>query len=319
MRCRCRLNNSSLQLGAKNPILLPYDHHYVKLLVSDVRKWIHHGGINDTLTTIREEYWILKGRQVVKQVIRHCVTCKKMDGLAYPTVNPPDLPSTRVSEDPPFSNTGVDFAGPLYVNRTMESFKAYVYLFTCASTRAVHLELVPNLHANSFLLAFRRFTSIRGLPSTLLSDNAKTFKSASNEVRNIVGSREVSAHLTCHRVTWNFIVECAPWWGGFWERMVQLVKRSLRKAIGRSTLTFDQLNTTLVEVEAIINSRPLTYAHDDIEGVRYSISPSHLMYGRRIVSLPNSEVFEVTRTHNSLVKKSKQQKHNFCHSGGKCT
>ena len=111
MRCRGRFNNSSLQLGTKNPILLPHNHHYTKLLISDVHKRLHHGGINDTLTTIREEYWILKGRQAVEQVIRHCVTYKKMDGLAYPAVNPPDLPNTRVSDDPPFSNPGIDFAG----------------------------------------------------------------------------------------------------------------------------------------------------------------------------------------------------------------
>ena len=90
---------------------------------------------------------------------------------------------------------------------------------------------------------------------------------------------------------------------------MQLVKRCLRKAIGRSTLNYDQLNTVLVEVEAIVNSRPITYVYDDVEGVSYSISPSHLLYGRRIISLPNSEVFEVTSTHDSLVKKSKQHRH----------
>ena len=208
MRCRGRFNNSSLQLGTKNPILLPHNHHYTK--INDVHKRLHHGGINNTLTTICEGYWILKGRQAVKQVIRHCVTCKKMDGLAYPAVNPPDLPNTRVSDNPPFSNTGIDFAGPLYVNQAMQSIKTYVCLFTCASTRAVHLELVPNLNAHLFLLAFHRFASRRGLPSTLLSDNAKTFKSACKEIRNTIGSREVSAHLIRHRVTWNFIVERAP-------------------------------------------------------------------------------------------------------------
>lgn len=116
---RCRGNNSSLQLGAKNPILLPHDHHYVKLLINDVHKKIHHGGINDILTMIREEHWILQGRQAVKGVIQHCITCKKMDGFAYPTVNPPDLPSARVSDVLPFSNTEVAFAELLYVNQTM--------------------------------------------------------------------------------------------------------------------------------------------------------------------------------------------------------
>ena len=179
-------------------------------------------------------------------------------------------------------------------------------LFTCASTTAVHLELVPNLNAEPFLLAFSRFVSRRGLPTTLLSDNAKTFKSASKKIRDIVGSREITSHLTRHCVTWHFIVERSPWWGEFWEWMVQLVKRCLRKAVGRSTLTFDQLNTVLVEVEAIVNSRPLTYVYDDMEGVSYSVSSSHLFYGRRITRKPNSEAYEVTSTHDALKGEEEQ-------------
>ena len=308
VRCRGRLNNSTLPLGTKNPILLPHSHCYIKLLISDFHVRMKHGGVNDTLAAIREEFWILKGRQAVKQIVRHCITCKRMDGHPYPPVSAPDLPTVRVSDDAPFTSTGVDFAGPLYVSQPTESSKVYVCLFTCASTRAIHLELVPNLNTGSFLLAFCRFVGRRGLPTILLSDNAKTFKSSSKEIRNIVGSREISSYLTSCRVTWKFIVERAPWWGGFWERMVQLVKRSLRKAIGRTTLTFDQLNTVLIEVESIVNSRPLTYIYDDVEGVSYPISPSHLVYGRRITNRPNDETFEVSSTHDTLVRRSKQQR-----------
>ena len=237
-----------------------------------------------------------------------------MDGVAYPVVKPPDLPTTCVSDNPLFSHTGVDFAGPLYVHspdETTSSMKTYICLFTCASTRAVHLELVADLNVSSFLLAFRRFTSRRGLPTTLLSDNAKTFKSAAKEVHNIIRSKDVHTHLTNLRITWNFIVERAPWWGGFWERMVQTVKKCLRKAIGQATLTFDQLQTLLIEIEAIVNSRPLTYAYNDVEGLSYTISPSHLLYGRRIASVPNNEIYEVVSTHESLIRRCKQQKHIF--------
>ena len=87
----------------------------------------------------------------------------------------------------------------------------------CATTRAVHLELTRDLGVNSFLQAFRRFSSRRGLPSTLISDNAKTFKAASKEIQKIVKSQEVQRYLSNKRVTWKFIIEKAPWWGGFWE------------------------------------------------------------------------------------------------------
>lgn len=90
-------------------------------------------------------------------------------------------------------------------------------LFTCASTRAVHLELTRGLTVQYFLLAFRRFASRRGLPATIQSDNAKTFQSSSKEIRKIARSPEVWRYLTDNRITWNFIVEKVPWWGGYWE------------------------------------------------------------------------------------------------------
>ena len=111
-----------------------------------------------------------------------------MEGRPYPTPTTPDLPEERVSDGPPFVNTGVDFAGPLYVqNGTQgEQIKAYVCLFKCAATRAVHLELTPDLSAATFLLAFRQFTSRRGIPSVMISDNAKVFQSASSVIKKVV-------------------------------------------------------------------------------------------------------------------------------------
>ena len=173
-------------------------------------------------------------------------------------------------------------------------------LFTCASTRAIHLELTTRLNINSFLTAFRRFTACHGLPATMISDNATTFKSASKEIRHIARSTEVQQYLTNKKITWKFIVERAPWWGGFWERMIRIVKACLRKTIGRATLSQDELHTLLVEVESIINSRPLTYVQDDQDGTNYSLTPSHLIYGRRITTSPNATHFEVVSTHDSL-------------------
>jgi len=109
--------------------------------------------------------------------------------------------------------------------------------------------------------------SRRGLPATLISDNAKTFKSASKEIRTIRSSEEVQRFLTSNQVTWNFIVERAPWWGGLWERLIGSVKRSLQKTLHRATLNYEELITVLAEVESIINSRPITYIYDDDESI----------------------------------------------------
>ena len=201
LRCRGRINNSQLPTASKNPILLPSNHPWVKLVIQHVHQEISHSGTADTLSTIRERYWILKGRQAVKKILRSCVTCSKLEGVPYSSVVPPDLPSIRSSDDPPFAHSGINFAGPLFVKAGDRSEKAYVCLFTCSSTRAVHLELTSDLSANSFLLLFRRFVSWRGLPVTLMTDNAKAFKTASKEVGKIARSTEVIDYLSNRRVT----------------------------------------------------------------------------------------------------------------------
>ena len=181
--------------------------------------------------SIRFDRDIGRGREAVKKVIvRICVVCRKKEAKPFATPKTPQLPTCRVSEEPPFSNTGIDFAGPVYVKNSScnncQQDKVYIALFTCASTRALHLELVENMSAATFLQAFRRFTSRRGLPNKILTDNAKTFKSASKEVRMINESKDVIKRYFANRrvTTWEFITEKAPWHGGFWERMVRSVK-----------------------------------------------------------------------------------------------
>ena len=140
-----------------------------------------------------------------------------------------------MSEWPPFSNTGIDFAGPLYVKEAStadEQVKVYVCLYTCKSTRALHPELTKELSAVAFLQSFQKFCARRGVPAVIMSDNAKTFKHSSKEAQKIVRSDQVHDHLTNQQIEWQFIAEKAPWWGGYWERMVQSVKRCLRKTIG---------------------------------------------------------------------------------------
>ena len=134
------------------------------------------------------------------------------------------------------------------------------------------------------------------------------FKSAAKEVKRIVRSEEVNQYLVNNRTTWKFIVEKAPWWGGFWERMIRIVKSCLTRCIGKTTLSHDELNTLLVEVEAVVNSRPLTCVEDDLDGITYPLTPSHLIYGRRIANTPNAGHFEVISTHDTLTKRSKHQR-----------
>ena len=104
-------------------------------------------------------------------------------------------------------------------------------------------------------------------------------------------------------------MEKAPWWAGFWERMVQGVKRCLRKTVGHTSLTYDQLLTLLIEVKAVINAHPFTYVQDDVDGINYTLSISYLIYGGRIAEKPNDSHYDISSTHATLTRSYKTQKH----------
>jgi hypothetical protein len=132
-------------------------------------------------------------------------------------------------------------------------------VFTCAVTRAVHLELVPDLSARSFLLAFRRFAARRGPVSVMYSDNAQTFRCVSRHLNILQADPSVQDLLARRNLLWIFSASLAPWWGGFWERMVRSVKDLLRRSNGRACLAYDELEASLIEIESVINARPLNY------------------------------------------------------------
>ena len=280
-KCGGRLQNARIPESAKHPILLNPKHHLTLLIVRDCHQATKHGGVKETLAHLRSSYWIVRGRNYIKKLIHRCAVCRRFDGRPLPSPNTPPLPEFRVNEVAPFTCTGIDFAGPLYL-RTSE--KVWICLFTCAVVRAVHLEIITDMTAQSFIRCFVRFVSRRGLPSLIVSDNAKTYKSAKGILNATLSSATVQQFLANKQVTWNFNLERAPWWGGFFERLIGLMKRCLKKSIGQSKLSYDELSTLVVEVEGILNSRPLTYvSSDDIDE---PLTPSHLVIGRRLNSLP---------------------------------
>ena len=131
--------------------------------------------------------------------------------------------------------------------------------------RAIHLEVVEDLTVEAFLLAFRRFASRKSLPRKLISDNASTFLSANNELRELFQSHTLKETLARQGIDWQFIPKRAPWHGEFWERLIGLTKSTLKKVLGRAAVNLCTLQTIVVEVEAILNHRPLTYMSSDIE------------------------------------------------------
>ena len=288
IRCGGRLQNANLPFSSKHPILLNKKHYLTYLIVKNAHRRVQHNGVKETLTEVRSKYWIVGGRSLVKSFIHKCITCRRFDGMPLHATPAPPLPEFRVNEAPPFSNSAVDFAGPLYVRsqRVSEGNKIWICLFTCCVTRAVHLELVLDLSAVTFIRCLKRFAARRGLPRRIVSDNAKTFKATAKAIDSMLKNQDVQNYLSNVGVEWVFNLEKAPWWGGIFERLIKSTKRCLRKLVGQAKFSYDEMHTAIVEIEAIINSRPLSYVGSD--DTEEPLTPSHLLVGRRILGLPDN-------------------------------
>ena len=286
LRCRGRYENAELTQGARCPKLLPTAEYYTRLIIKDFHSKTMHSGVSQTLARTRMQYWIPQGRLQVKKVINNCKVCRRIEGGPFPMPKMPPWPKERVAQSFPFEYTGLDYLGPFYVKIYTEDSnqpavkKVWVCLFTCVAVRAIHLELIEDLSAQEFLLGLRRFIARRGMPRQIVSDYAKQFKTArvvlNRAWSEVLSSSEVNDYVVKQGIHWKFIVDLAPWMGGFYERLVGLTKRALRKTIGMRSLTERQLSTILTEVEAVVNSRPLVYVDSDINS-SFPISPLNFL------------------------------------------
>ena len=291
LRCGGRIHNAPLSETAKFPLLLPPKHWLTSLIIRSVHVQLFHAGTNATLTAIRQKFWIPTARQRIKSLLRQCVTCRKHGGKPYQVPDPLPLPKIRTCASVPFTVTGIDFTGALYVRSNNTEEKVYICLFTCATSRAIHLEVVTDLTVETFLLAFRRFTGRRSLPQIVVSDNASTYLAAADELKQLLQSKHLTEELGRKGVQWQFIPKRAPWYGGWWERLIGLTKMSLKKVLGRSKISLTVLQTLVVEVEAILNDQPLTHVSSDLDD-NEPLTPAHLLHGHRITSLPHEYVEE---------------------------
>ena len=267
IRSRGRLEHANLPPSSKFPIFLPHNSAVTRLLDEEHHRILMHPGVSHALASIREKYWIPKGRSTVKTILKKCITCRRAEGGPFDMPAMAPLPPERVNVAEAFLYTGVDYFGPLFAKTAEASVKVWVALFTCLSTRAVHLELVTDISSEQFLLAFRRFVSRRGVPRAMWSDNAPQFKMTKTTLdkawKEVISDPAVADTITARGTDWHFSVQHAPWMGGIYERMVGLVKRALRKTVRSAHLTPDQLRTFLTEAEAAVNSRPLVYVGGD--------------------------------------------------------
>lgn len=282
-----RLEHADITDRAKRPYLLPSKHRLTSLIIADEHEKICHSGMNATIVQIRQSYYIPRIKQRVKSFIKTCLTCRREHGKAYPQPAMPALPSYRVNQTNPFAITGVDYGGPILTKEGKEINKRYICLFTCAVTRAVHLEIARDLSADAFLKAFERFTSRRGFPEHMLSDNATNFQNASRvitESQEQEVQQQVQDKIKCK---WTFIPARAPWFGGIWERVIKTTKSLLRKILGKALVNDEELATIMCRIEAAINDRPLTQLADNGIVMEEPLTPSILLCGHRINTGPS--------------------------------
>ncbi|XP_063894313.1 uncharacterized protein LOC126055473 [Helicoverpa armigera] len=271
--------------SVKSPPVLDGDHRITQLYIDWTHRSLQHSGTELVVNEVRQHYWIVRLRPTVKQVIARCLHCRIRRARA-PTPATGDHPKTRLAHHRrPFTYTGLDYFGPLSVTVGRQHHKRYVALFTCLTTRAVHLEIAHSLSADSAVLALRRFAARRGCPTEIYSDNGTNMHGADRELRE-AWQEEASRR----GIAWRFITPSAPFMGGAWERLVRCVKTALGATLHERHPREEVLATLLCEVEYVVNSRPLTHVSvsgDDDE----SITPNHFLLGGS-ARLPSPGTFD---------------------------
>ncbi|XP_055522448.1 uncharacterized protein LOC129716636 [Wyeomyia smithii] len=256
-----------------------------------------HVGPTGLLAAIRQRFWLTNARATVRNVTRSCVKCFK--------VNPSNeiqlmgqLPKQRVTPSPIFSIVGVDYAGPIIVKQGTyrpKTIKAYIAVFVCLSTKAIHLELVSDLTTEAFIAtSVEEEFQLKSIPT-----NATNFHGAKHELHHLYELFRQETEIDrivqfCQtkEIKWNFIPPDAPEFGGLWEAAVKSTRRNLKRVIGNAVLTFEEMTTTLCEIEAILNSRPL-FAVSNHPADPEVITPAHFLIGRPMNAIPEPSYNEV--------------------------
>ena len=286
IRCDGRLRFAEfLPFDMRFPIILPRGSWTTKLIVKHYHEAGHHvTGTNHILANLSTKYWIPAAREEIRQWENECNECKRRNAKAAQQIMAP-LPLVRLRFPlRAFAQVSVDYGGPFITiqGRGKRREKRWLCLFTCLTCRAVHLEMAFGLDTDSFLRCFVRMTSRRGYPQEIVSDRGTNFIGADRELRELVGgldTNKIQDKTANKGVKWIFNPPLAPHFGGVHETMIKGAKRAIRAVLGNADVNDEELMTAFTGVEALMNSRPLTYQSADLKDAT-PLTPNHFLHGQ---------------------------------------
>lgn len=292
LRAGGQLANAGLTYDEQHPMILPSRSVITKLIIRDAHERVFHRGAQSTMGQLHLRYWVLNERRQVRSLVHKCIICDKVRPRGQHQIME-NLPASRVRASRPFLHTGVDYAGPIW-SRTAKgrghtAHKSWITVFVCFCTKAVHLELVSDVSTAAFIAAYRRFAARRGVCSDIYCDNGKNFVGADRELKKQLvasmrhgGWRADSAESGTR---FHFAPPGSPHFNGLAEATVKMAKAAMKKVLGESTLTFEDMSTFLAQVEAALNSRPLCAIPVDA-GDDNELTPGHFLIGQPILAIP---------------------------------
>ena len=281
LRASGRTKNSRIPEYNKNPIILDAKHFATREFIREYHRRYNHGSVNTVLNEIRQKYLVLGLRNALKTIYSCCLMCRIQRAKPF---NPrmANLPLCRLAfRMRAFSYCGLDYFGPLLVKIGRRREKRWGALFTCLTTRAIHIELASSLSADSAIMAIQRMAARRGTPIQIRCDNATNFHGAERELKEAVSqidNKKIEDYMTNKSIEWVFNSPDSPHMGGAWERLVRSVKTALHVILKEQAPSAEVLSTVLTEIEHSVNSRPLTNVSLDPRDEE-ALTPNHFLIG----------------------------------------
>ncbi|XP_073942489.1 uncharacterized protein [Choristoneura fumiferana] len=301
------LLDSRIDRGTAIPILHAKE-EFTRLLIAYYHAKFNHGNHKTVMNELTQRYHIVGLRGTLRYICENCQWCKTHKGkpLKLPYG---DLPPERLmSNQPPFTATACDLFGPITITIGRRHEKRWGALFTCLTTRAVHMELVASLSAASLILALRRMMARRGTPTVIYSDNGTNFVGAEREISDalLTAEKQLKEFAEYKEITWKKIPPGNPSAGGAWERLVSSIKTALRATLHEKHPKEEVLHTLLLEAEHVVNSRPLTPLTGSQEE---ALTPNHFLIGRSNAMSPFCNFHDITLNEKSWQQSQKMADH----------